>query len=76
MKPAKNIPKNSIDKFTIELFQQKQCLVFRAKFLPMLLLAREIVFKAFGPFKEVDGTVVKLFRATFSSCNKKKIRNS
>lgn len=35
--------------------------------LPILLLAREIAFNAFGPFKDVDGTAVKLFRAIFNS---------
>lgn len=34
----------------------------------MLLLAREIDFKAVGPFKDVDGTTVKLFLAMFNSC--------
>lgn len=35
--------------------------------LPILLLAREIAFNAFGPFNDVDGTAVKLFRAIFNS---------
>lgn len=36
--------------------------------LLMLLFARVIDFNAVGPFNEVDGTAVKLFLATFSSC--------
>ena len=35
--------------------------------LPMLLFINEIDFKAFGPFNDVDGTDVKLFRAMFKS---------
>lgn len=33
----------------------------------MLLFINEIDFKAFGPFNDVDGTDVKLFRAMFRS---------
>lgn len=33
----------------------------------MLLFINEIDFNAFGPFNEVDGTDVKLFRAMFKS---------
>lgn len=37
----------------------------------MLLFINEIDFKAFGPFNDVDGTDVKLLRATFRSYNRK-----
>lgn len=33
----------------------------------MLLFINEIDFNAFGPFNDVDGTDVKLFRAMFKS---------
>lgn len=37
----------------------------------MLLFINEIDFKAFGPFNDVDGTDVKLFRAMFKSYKQK-----
>lgn len=40
----------------------------------MLLFINEIDFKAFGPFNDVDGTDVKLFRAMFRSYERNKRR--
>lgn len=52
-------------------FHRKQEIILG---LPMLLFINEIDFKAFGPFNDVDGTDVKLFRAMFKSYKPKKKR--
>lgn len=36
--------------------------------LPILLLFNEINLSPVGPFSDVDGTAVKLFRPMYSSC--------
>lgn len=48
-----------------KMFSRKNTVVILG--LPMLLFINEIDFKAFGPFNDVDGTDVKLFRAMFKS---------